>query len=106
MSKLFLEEIDTEALFEEQRQRWSKQLKRALIKEGRDKILSIYGAVYKKDGDVFQARRIEVLSPTEWTRDRLISVELFFHNTCPPYVYSIWEINEGGTDLRCLGGYN
>ncbi|MCJ7621744.1 MAG: hypothetical protein MUP64_16190 [Anaerolineae bacterium] len=106
MNKTFLNDIDTETLREEHIQRGSKQLKRALIKEGRKHILSIYGAVYKKDGDVFQARRIEVLSPTEWTRDLLISVELFFHNTCPPYVYSIWEINEGGTDLRCLGGYN
>jgi hypothetical protein len=106
MSKLFLEEIDTETLIEEHRQRGSKQLKRALIKAGRDKICSIYGAVYGEEEDVFQARRIEILSPVEWTRDRLIAINLYFDNHCPPYVYSIWEIDESGTDLRCLGGYN
>jgi len=55
---------------------------------------------------VFQARRIEILSPTEWTKDRLEAVYLFFSTYTPPYVYSIWEVDESGVQVRCLGGYN
>ena len=106
MKKVFLEDIDTGTLIDEHRQHNSKQLKRALIKQGRDKILSIYGAVYNEEGDVFQARRIEILSPVEWTKDRLEAVYLYFDIHPPPYVYSIWEVPESGHYIRCLGGYN
>jgi hypothetical protein len=106
MSKLFLEEIDTEELRAEDKRLGAKRIKRGMIKEGYKYMLSLYGGIYNQKKDSFAIRRIEVLSDTPWCSHAIKQVYKLFTTLIPPFVYSLWRRTNNPLNITFMGGYD
>jgi len=94
--------FDLPALKAEWENNSSRVLKRDLIKQGYDKMMSLYGAVRNKTSKEIMGIRVEILSKHSYDTWAIEYINAYFHPLTIPLKYSIWiyEPETHTLDLR------
>jgi hypothetical protein len=83
----------------------SRVLKRDLVKQGYDKIMSLYGAVRDKETNELLGVRIEILAYEEYNYED-INYLYFYFDTHPLKIkYSIWIYEREHIHIELMGVY-
>lgn len=100
-----LENIDANELKRVAEQSGARTVKREYIKLGYEYPFSIYGVVTRRETQVSEYRRIEILSNTSYTLALFIDLYEFFALVIPPAKYSIWTYDEKSNTIHVVGVY-
>jgi hypothetical protein len=83
----------------------SRVLKRDLVKQGYDKIMSLYGALRIVETGELIGIRIELLSKTPYDTPGISFIYNYFNHNRYPLKYCIWTYDPEGPGLTLRGVY-
>jgi len=97
--------FDLPALAVEHEANSSRVLKRDLVKQGYDKIMSLYGAVRDLESKELTGVRVEILARDRYTEWEVWLIHEYFRLRPRPVKYSIWIFEREHADLYVMGVY-
>jgi hypothetical protein len=97
-----LEHIDVEAIKSYHENNRSRSIKRQYVKQGYNKMMSLYGAQHNDEKQTTEGIRIEILSNTNYDEKLVYGLYDFFKDLKVLEIYSIWIYDIWDDSLKLI----